>query len=177
MGGRRVQYGCCSFVPPDGFVFQEKASFGRSDTSTGEELFHRGKPPLCVTLTSTAVHPDVADFSESPEDMNPHAYPASLTLNTLVAHAASALDYLRNTGEVLKKHFPNFQIDFCMEDRVGEFPAARAQFSFVTNFRIFQLHFVWFANRALVTTTMTVTESGVEKGWGDLRSFVESVTI
>ena len=178
MNGRRIQYGCCSFVPPGGFVFQEKASFGRSDTSIGEELFQRRKSPLCVTLTSTAVHPDVVDFSESPEDMNPDTYPATLTLNTLVAQfTASALDYLRNTGDVLKKHFANFQTDFCTEDRVGKFPAARAQFSFVTNFRIFQLHFVWIANAVLVTATMTVAESGVEKGWADLRSFVESVTI
>lgn len=89
----------------------------------------------------------------------------------------SALDYLRNTGEVLKKHFKNFQIDFCEEDKIGDFPAARAQCSYVTNFRIFQLHFAWLANAVLVTATMTVTESGVEKGWANLRRFVESVTI
>jgi hypothetical protein len=110
--------------------------------------------------------------------MNPDAYPATLTLNTFVAHfTASALDYLRNTGEVLKKHFKSFQTDFCKEDKVGGSQAARAQCSYVTNFRIFQLHFAWLANAVLVTATMTVTESGVEKGWADLRSFVESVTI
>jgi hypothetical protein len=178
MGARRVQYGGCSFVQPHGFVIQEEASFGRSDTPIGAEFVQRRKSPLCVTLTSTAVHPDVADFSESPEDMNPDAYPATLTLNTFVAHfTASAPDYLRNTGEVLKKHFKSFQTDFCEEDKVGGFPAARAQCSYVTNFRIFQLHFAWLANAVLVTATMTVTESGVEKGWADLRSFVESVTI
>jgi len=108
MGARRVQYGGCSFVPPDGFVIQEEASFGRSDTAIGAEFVQRRKSPLCVTLTSTAVHPEVVDFSESPEDMNPDAYPATLTLNTFVAHfTASALDYLLNTGEVLKKHFSN----------------------------------------------------------------------
>jgi len=178
MGARRVQYGGCSFVPPDGFVIQEEASFGRSDTPMGEEFAQKRKSPFCVTLTSTAIHPDVVDFSESPEDMNPDAYPATLTLNTFVAHfTASALDYLHNTGEVLRKHFENFQTDFCEEDKVGDFPAGRAQCSYVTNFRIFQLHFAWLAKAVLFTATMTVTESGVEKGWANLRSFVESVTI
>ena len=178
MGARRVQYGGCSFVQPDGFVIQEEASFRSPDTSKDSESVERRRSPLSITLISTAVHPDVVDFSESPEDMNPDAYPVTLTLNTFVAHfTVSALDYLRNTGEVLKEHFQNFQTDFCEEDKVGGFPAARAQCSYLTNFRIFQLHFAWLANAVLVTATITVTESGVEKGWADLRSFVESVAI
>jgi hypothetical protein len=158
MSSRRVQYGLCSFVPPEGFVIQSEASFGGSDSSSGAKLLDGRKSPLCITLTSTAVHPEVVDFSESPADMNP-----------------DALHYLRNAGEELKKHFTDFQTDFCQEDTVGEFPAARSQFSYLTNFRIFQLQFAWLANAMLVTTTMTVTESGLEKGWGDLRDFVESV--
>ena len=176
MSSQRVQYGYCSFVPPQGFVIQNEASFGGSDSANGAKLLNGRKSPLCITLSSTAVHPEVPDFSESPEDMTPDAYPVTLTLNTFVAHfAASALDYSRNAGAELKKHFTDFQTDFCEEDRVDEFPAARSQFSYLTNFRIFQLQFAWLANAVLVTTTMTVTESGVEKGWGDLRTFVESV--
>ena len=176
MGGRRIEYGGCSFVPPEGFVIQEEASYASSVTSTGAEHFDRRKSPLCITLASTAVYPDVPDFSESPKDMNPDAYPVTLTLNTFVAHfTASALDYLRRASEELKKHFVGFRIDVCEDDTVGEFPAARAQYSLVTNFRIFQLHYAWLVNSMLVTTTMTVTESGLEKGWGDLRKFVESV--
>ena len=107
--------------------------------------------------------------------MDPDVYPVALTLNTFVAHfTVSALDYLRNAAEELKKHFTSFQIDFFEEDTVGEFPAARAQCSFVTNFRIYQLHFSWLVNAMLVTATMTVTESGTAKGWRDLREFVES---
>jgi hypothetical protein len=178
MGARRVQYGGCSFVEPDGFAIQEEASFGSSETSRDSESVEKRKSPLSITLISTAVHPNVVDFSESPEDMNPEAYPVTLTLNTFVAHfTVSALDYLRNTGEVLKEHFKSFQTDFCKEDKVGGFPAARGQCSYVTNFRIYQLHFAWLANAVLVTATMTVTESGLEKGWADLRNFVESVTI
>ncbi|MGD9036276.1 MAG: hypothetical protein PVF10_06960 [Syntrophobacterales bacterium] len=176
MGGRRIEYGGCSFVPPEGFVIQEEASYASSDTSIDAELFDRRKSPLCITLASTALYPDVPDFSESPEDMNPDAYPVTLTLNTFVAHfTASALDYLRHTGEELKKHFTDFQTDFCQEATVGELPAARAQYSLLTNFKIFQLHYAWLVHSVLVTTTMTLTESEVEKGWSDLRSFVESV--
>lgn len=178
MAVRRIEYGGCSFVPPEGFVIQEEASYVSSDTSTGAEVFDRRKSPLCITLASTAVYPDVPDFSESPKDMNPDAYPVTLTLNTFVAHfTASALDYLRNTGAELEKHFSAFRTDFCEETTVGEFPAARAQYSLVTNFRIFQLHYAWLVNSVLVTATMTVTESGSARGWTDLQNFVESVTI
>jgi hypothetical protein len=176
MSSQRVQYGYCSFVSPEGFTIQKEASFGGSDSANGAKLLDGRKSPLCITLTSTAVHPEVPDFSESPEDMNPDAYTVTLTLNTFVAHfAASALHYLRNAGEELKKHFTDFQTDFCQEDTVGEFSAARSQFSYLTNFRIFQLQFAWLVNSMLVTATMTVTESGVEKGWTALRRFVESV--
>jgi hypothetical protein len=176
MGGRRIDYGGCSFVPPEGFVIQEEASYVSSDTSTGAGHVDGSKSPLCITLASTAVYPEVPDFSESPEDMNPDAYPVTLTLNTFVAHfAASALNYLRKTGEELEKHFSAFQTDFCEQATVGEFPAARAQYCLVTNFKIFQLHYAWLVNSMLVTTTMTVTESGVARGWIDLRNFVESV--
>lgn len=178
MSSQRVQYGYCSFVPPAGFVIQDKASFVGSDSAKGAVLSDGRKSPLCITLSSTTVHPHVPDFSQSPEDMNPDAYTVTLTLNTFVAHfAASALDYLRNAGKELEKHFTDFQTDFCREDAVGEFPAARSQSSYLTNFRIFQLQFAWLANAVLVTTTMTVPESGLEKGWTDLRNFVESVTI
>lgn len=178
MSSRRVQYGYCSFVPPEGFVIQNEASFGGSDSSSGVKWLDGRKSPLCITLTSTAVYPEVVDFSESPKDMNPDAYPVTLTLNTFVAHfTASALDYLHNTGAELEKHFSAFRTDFCEEATVDEFPAARAQYSLVTNFRIFQLHYAWLANSILVTATMTVTESGSAKGWTDLRNFVESVTI
>jgi len=175
MSSRRVQYGYCSFVPPEGFVIQNEASFGGSDSSNGEKLLDGRKSPLCITLTSTAVHPEVVDFSEFPDDMNPDAYPVTLTLNTFVANfTVSALDYLRNTGAELEKHFSAFRTDFCEKATVGEFTKARAQFSHVSNFRIFQLHFAWLVNAMLVTATMTVTESGLAKGWTDLREFVES---
>jgi hypothetical protein len=125
MSSQRVQYGYCSFVSPEGFTIQKEASFGGSDSANGAKLLDGRKSPLCITLTSTAVHPEVPDFSESPEDMNPDAYTVTLTLNTFVAHfAASALHYLRNAGEELKKHFTDFQTDFCQEDTVGEFSAA-----------------------------------------------------
>jgi len=69
----------------------------------------------------------------------------------------------------------SFQMDYCKSDVIGEFPAACCQYSFLTNFRIYRLNFAWIINEMLVTSTMTVTEFGVEKGWVDLRSFVPSV--
>jgi hypothetical protein len=178
MTSRRIHYGRCSFVPPHGFVLQKGASLEHPPSSNHIQCFGKEQASVCITLTSSAVHHDVPDFSESPEDMNPDAYPATLILTTLLAQqSVSPLDHLRHTAEVLKGHFEGFRMDFCEKDIVGEFPAARSQGSFVTNFRIFRLNYAWAVNGMLFTSEMTLTESGVEKGWTDLRKFVESVSL
>lgn len=176
MTARRIRFGGCSFIPPEGFSLQEKASIVHSDASCCRDRILQTKPTVSITLINTVTHPDVPDYSESPEDMNPDAYPPTLTLSTVPGHGnASPLNYLRNTGEVLKSHFKDFKEDFCRNEMLGKFPAACSQESFLTNFRIFRLNFAWLINEILMTSTMTVTESKVEKGWTDLRKFVASV--
>jgi hypothetical protein len=44
-------------------------------------------------------------------------------------------------------------------------------------FRIYRLNCAWFAEKELVVSTLMVTEPGVERGWNDLRRFVESVRL
>ena len=175
MTSKRIQVGRCSFIPPEGFVVQTEASI-TSPHPSGYMTCTDGTTPICITLTSTKVYPDVPDFSNCPEDMNPVAYPVSITLTTFLAHGnACPMDHLRKTDQVLQGHFKNFKIGFYKKYMVGKYQAVRSQCSFVTNFRIFRLNFAWLAEKELVVSSMMVTESGVEKGWNDLRRFVESV--
>jgi len=173
---QRVQYGGCSFIPPHGFFVQKEASLIHSESFGCEHAHDPATISVCITLTDSPAHPEMAEFSQSAKDMNPDAYPETITLTTFKAlPGVSALNYLRRTDEVLKHHFNGFQIDFYKIDAVGVFTAACSQCSFLTNFRIYRFNFAWIINEVLVTSTMTVTESGVEKRWVDLRSFVESV--
>jgi len=175
---RRIQYGRCSFVLPDGFILQEGASHVNAHSSGRMHCVEGAKVPICITLTSTAVHPGVPVFSLLPEDMNPDAYPVSITLTSLMApNDACPLDHLRKTADVLRRYYRSFEVSFSKKSRVGEHSAARAQCSFVTNFKIFQLIIVWLADKELVTCTMMVSESGVEKGWKKLRRFVDSIRL
>lgn len=177
MTSKRIQIGRCSFIPPEGFVVQKEASL-TSPHPSGYMTCADGTTPICITLTSTKVYPDVPDFSNCPEDMNPVAYPVSITLTTFMAHGnAHPMDHLRKTDQVLQGHFKNFKIGFYKKYMVGKYQAARSQCSFVTNFRIFRLNFAWLAEKELVVSSMMVTESGVEKGWNNLRRFVESVRL
>ncbi|MEE8481186.1 MAG: hypothetical protein V3T59_08110 [Desulfobacterales bacterium] len=175
MTSKQIQVGRCSFIPPEGFVVQKESSL-TSPHPSGYMTCTDGTTPICITLTSTKVYPDVPDFSNCPEDMNPVAYPVSITLTTFMAHGnAYPMDHLRKTDQVLQGHFKNFKISFYKKYMVGKYQAALSQCSFVTNFRIYRLNCAWFAEKELLVSTMMVTESGVEKGWKDLRRFVESV--
>ena len=178
MNPQRIQYGRCSFVLPDGFIVQERASHVNAHLSGSMHCIDGAKSPVCITLTSTNLHPRAPVFSLLPEDMNPDAYPLSITLTSLMApHNACPLDHLRNTADVFRSHFKGFEMSFCKRSRVGEYPAAHAQCSFATNFKIFQLLIVWLVDKELVTCTMMVSESGVEKGWKDLERFVDSIRL
>lgn len=176
MKPERVKYGRCTFHLPDGFAILHEASHPHSGSSGCIHDKTSKKVPLYITLTRTAVHPGVPDISESPEDMCPEAYPASITLttNTSMIHGRP-LEHLRRTEQMLQRYFNDFKIDFCENDTVGAFAAARAQSFFVTNFRLFRLNFAWLADQDMATATMTVAESGTEKGWIDLRRFIESI--
>ncbi len=175
---QRIQYGRCSFVLPDGFIVQERASYVHEHPSGSLHGIQGAKVPICITLTSAAVHPGVPVFSLLPEDMNPDAYPVNITLTSIMAPwNAQPLNHLRTTADVLRKYYKGFEVGFCKRSRVGEYPAARAQCSFITNFKIFQLFIVWLVDVELVTCTMMVPESGVEKGWKAVQGFVDSVRL
>ena len=175
MTSKQIQVGRCSFIPPEGFVVQKESSL-TSPHPSGYMTCADGTIPICITHTSTKIYPDVPDFSNCPEEMNPVAYPVSITLTTFMAHGnAHPMDHLRKTDQVLQGHFKNFKIGFYKKYMVGKYQAALSQCSFVTNFRIYRLNCAWFAEKELLVSTMMVTESGVEKGWNDLRRFVESV--
>ena len=176
MTSRRIPYGRCSFVPPEGFVVVEKASSPVATSSGCSQCGDTVKEAVSITLTKTAAYTGAPDYSENPEDMNPDAYPVSITIVTL-SKSVSPWDYLHETSSVLRVCLNDFTLHFCGKDRIGEYEAAWSQCSFQSNFRIFLLTFAWIADGEFVTATMTVTDSGVGKGWKDLRRFVESVRL
>jgi hypothetical protein len=165
-------------VLPEGFIVQERASHAAVHPSGAMYGTDGVKVPICITLTSTAVYNDGPVFSLLPEDMNPDAYPVHITITSrIVPDDACPLHCLRDTTDVLRRYYRGFKVGFCKRSRVGEFPAARAQCSFVTNFAIFQLHIAWLVDKELITCTMMVSESGMENGWKKLRSFVDSIRL
>ena len=175
---RRIQYGRCSFVLPEGFEIQEKASFTGANSSTCGHCTEKGDMPVSLTLNRTAAHPGLPNESEHPEQINPDAYPVSITLITRKAfYNAGVLDYLNEASRVLQKNLKDFEIHYCTEDNVGDYPAARAQCSFQSNFRLFLLSLAWLIDGEIATSTMRVPHSGVKKGWDNLRGFVESVRL
>lgn len=162
---------------PDGFIIQERASYIHAHPSGSVDL-HGAKMPICITITSTSVHPGVPVFSLLPEDMNTDAYPVNITLTSRMATSGThPLNHVRKTADVLQGYYRGFEVHFCKKTRVGGYPAARAQCSFVTNFKIFQLIIIWLVDKELVTCTMMVPESGVEKGWKVVQGFVDSVRL
>lgn len=178
MTAQRIQFGGCSFIPPEGYAVQEEVSLPGPTVSNCSHCINKTKPSVSITLIGTTVYPDVPDYSESPADMNPDAYPPTLTLSTIPESPnVPPLDYLRSTGEVLKGYLEGFKTDYCITDVVADLPAASSQEYFSTNFRIFRLNIGWVINGTLLISTMTTTESGVDKGWIDMRRFVESVKL
>ena len=176
MSAPRIRVAGCSFISPEGFIFQEKASAASSYAINFGDHIHKIKPNVSITLIKPVVYPDLPDYSESHEDMNPDAYPSTLTLTTQPwERSVSPLHHLRNTRDVLKTHLEGFKSDFCRNHVFGTFPAACSQESFLTNFRIYLLNIAWLINAILATSTMIVTESAVETGWTHLRRFVNSV--
>jgi hypothetical protein len=175
MGRRRIQYGGLSFIPPMGFEVLEEAS--RFATRNGEDQ-DTGVPgtPITVTLIDRTAHPDVPDYSESAHDMNPAAYPASLTLS-IKEQGDPPLVILRNMERVMKSYFEGYRIHFFQNERIGNHTAARSQSAYKSHFQIFRLNYAWHTNRRLAIACLTVTSSGVRAGWGSLRAFAISVRL
>jgi len=171
----RQKYGDCSFITPDEYELQPEASMVTQ--YTGPDNFHYTEQSICITLANTAIKFTGSDLSENPEEMDPDLFPISINLFTQMAkHNADHLEYLRNNIEILRPFFNDFQADPCHEETIGDLKAALCQCSFLSNFRIYWLMIIWVADSMLVSATTMVPESGVQKGWKDIRRFVESVT-
>ena len=174
MPSERRTYGNCSFIVPDGFDVPGDASLLNSRMPGRQHPSPESKTFLSITLSSTIGHADVPDYSESPKDLAPHAFPASITL-TLHKYAGFPFVFLRNTEAVLQEHFKDFKIYFCNKDKVGKCTAARSQSSYNNNFEIFRLSYAWRTDSGLAVATLMVAKAGLIKGWKDLRRFVTSI--
>lgn len=165
MTTQRIQFGRCSFVPPKDYDFQEAAS--TTGPCEAMQELENPKDPVCVTLTDTSIH--------EPSD---ETFPLNMVLVTLVNITdMKPLDYLNTKLEELKKHMDEFQIDFCKKDKVQGHPGACSQNSFMSNFKIYQIEIIWALDQELVTASMMVTPPKLQKAWGDLRAFVNTVQL
>ncbi len=174
---RRLQYGRCSFVPPKGFALVKGASSQGLASAGCHHNLSRQQTPLALSLTKRAINVAFPPYSRRPEDLKLEAYPVSITLTILPAAGNSPLAYLEEGSKAFQAHLHDLQVHFCRGEQFGKYSAACSQYSFRTTFNIFLLNFCWLLKQELITATMTVTESGVEKGWMELRSFVATVKL
>jgi len=166
-----------SFELPEGFGVCREASLSGSSYSGCGHYPADTKEPVSITLISTATCPEVTNYSDHPENINSDAFSVKITLITQIAfNNFSPLDYLHNMSQTLSVFLNNFTAHFFGKEKSGNYPAARAEYSFQSNFRIFLLNFVWLVADELFISTMTITDSGVEKGGNTLQKFVESIT-
>jgi len=175
MASRRIEYGRLSFMPPEGFSVLEDASILGYKPGADHDSGDPGTPAT-VTLIGTAAHPGVPDYSESPSDMNPNAYPASITLS-INEPGGSPMACLHSMERVMKSHFTGYEVHFFKNAKIGDLPAARSQSAYKSNFKIFRLNYAWHMNSQIVTACLTVSESSVRKGWNDLLAFAASIRL
>ena len=174
--GRRIQYKCCSFVPPAEFCFQKSALHNNYQECGCPAANQAAVKSLSLTLFRNRFAADVPPFSECPSDMRPGAFPDTLMLNTTGCRMGfDPLGFLRVTDAALRDNLRGFQVDYYLEDKIGSLRAARSQCSFQTNFTLFRLSFAWITDGMLVNTSLLTADADLESGWGALRGFVDSV--
>ena len=174
MGTERRQLGRCSFVVPGGFQVQEDASPVSDHPPESMADIEGAKPPVCVNLSAV---PD-PDREGDPEELDPAAFPASVSLTTLPAeYNPDPFEYLAKADEELSKCTDHYRVDFRNPGDIGGRQTAVGQSSFETNLRIYRLCVAWIADSDLVTVTMVISEPGVEEGWRALKDFAGSVRL
>ncbi len=173
----RVQHGRCSFELPEGFEFLIEGSVRQTPNLASLSYEGAQASPLVITLTPPKDDhsPRVGLFDQLGElDIN--KFPPSIVLYTYKTWKETCpLQYSRSIAQSFREHADHLKVDFCEEDKVGKWLASRSQFSFVTNFRIYHLSYVWVTDKDLVVATMMNTEPCLEKSWKLLRRFIESV--
>ncbi|MBF0226461.1 MAG: hypothetical protein HQK76_13480 [Desulfobacterales bacterium] len=176
---QRIQYGRCSFIPPVGFVIEKEASpLNFHATGCCINCSDSIKKPVIITLTLAEDRKGLPTFLPFIQEMDPDAYPTSITLTTnIILDTSCPLEYLNNNINVMQRYIKNFKIYFCEKWDIGDYPAARAQCSFITNFNIFQLSFSWVIEKDILVSTMMVAESKVDKAWKELENLALSVKL
>jgi hypothetical protein len=175
MAERRLNCGRCSFIVPGRFELQEGAGLHAVEAATGQEV---PADFVCITLLDASAQEGAPDTFQGPEEMDPDAYPTSINLTTVSSKRhPDPKDYLRMADDELRKHLPDYKVDFSRHENVGDAKAAVSQTSFAANFRIFRLNIAWVIGGELAVAAMMVSENGVTQGWQDLRAFCESVRL
>jgi len=164
-----MQYGRCSFEIPQGFELLESGS-------RLTDNFH-GDNTVCITLISK--YSNIACeplLSEHLEDLNIGAFPATLMLNTFISGKnPNPGAYAQLKARELGKHLEQFKIVFCKPHKIRENTGVKAQFSFVTNFKMEQIQIIWAVKSELAVTSMVTSSININAKWELMEDFVESI--
>ena len=176
MEANRMEYGRCSFNLPEGYEVDEQASpiLG----AIPEDMLCLDNPREPVTLTISRVQEDEEpeEFNEYSEELDLGKFPLNISVTTLTSQFNDdPLEYLQKADEALEESLEGYDVQFCKNDRVGDYPAASGQSSFVSNFLIYRLSIAWLYDAELVVAAILTPKNFLEKSWTDLRGFVESL--
>ena len=117
------------------------------------------------------------EFKEG-KAVDAEGFPLSITVaRDEVGNAPRPELYLQHKITQLRTRLAQFELSFLEEGEVGDHPAARAQFSFVAQFKLLQLVLVWFVGEELIAVTLTTTEPGIDVGWQTLEQFSATVEL
>ena len=166
-----------AFDLPPGFEIQPAFVPGREPCPTGIDRPPSATAPAgCLILRKPAASPPGRfPISKNPEDLDPRAAGATIVLTTLLArYVGPPLRHLQQTVRVLPDYLEKFKVNTCEKYRVGDLKAARAHYSFVTNFRLDHFVIAWQAADKVITATMTIPECDPDDGWAILQPFVDT---
>ena len=171
----RMTRGRCSFELPEGFRLVEspdKDGGPRCQACSGQV-----DQWISVTLVMEDAK-DPQELSFEPRDMDPAAYPMSLSLTSVPGGVGgNPMQHAKQIRDVLGGRLQGFKTKLMQECEVSKSPGAKAWFSFETNFRLDQLIYIWKLGGDTAKAIMSVAEVQVEDAWPLLTRFVESVEL
>ncbi len=173
----RFQWRAFSFELPPGFEIQPEFTPPGPQAppcACGQE--HGDASAKCLTICKPAGPvTGTLPFSKNPDDLNPGTARVPIVLTSLKSrYVGPPLRHLQQTVQVLPEYLANFRVTTCEPCRIGNHPAARAHFSFETNFRIDQFTIAWHVADEVISATMTIPECDPESGWAILQPFVDT---
>lgn len=176
MEANRMEYGRCSFILPNHYEVDEQASPILDEIPESMLCLDDPREPVTLTISRILEHEEPEEYNEFSEELDMEAFPLSISVTTLTSQFNDdPLEYLQKADAALEESLEGYDVQFCKNDRVGDYPAASGQSSFVSNFLIYRLSIAWLYDAELIVAAILTPENFIEKSWTDLRGFAESL--